>query len=100
MWPVYLLLFFIYSVAFAEIDAALSRRPGKLVWFCVAATLVTQLVVFMRHRALRALTALRFDEEDPNAIFQGFQLSEGLAAAPRVPAKVDSLTVPESLAGP
>ena len=30
-----------------------------------------------------ALLGLRFDEEDPTAIFQGFQLSEGLAAAPR-----------------
>jgi hypothetical protein len=89
LWPVYLLLFFIYSVAFAEIDAALSRRPGKLVWFCVAATLAAQVVVFIRHRALRALTALRFDEEDPNAIFRGFDLSEGLAAAPRAPAPAD-----------
>jgi hypothetical protein len=32
---------------------------------------------------LNALTALRFEEEDPQAIFQGFQLSEGLAALPR-----------------
>jgi hypothetical protein len=31
------------------------------------------------------MTALRFDEEDPQAIFQGFQLSEGLAALPRSP---------------
>ena len=32
---------------------------------------------------MNALTALRFEEEDPQAILQGFQLSEGLAAAPR-----------------
>ena len=36
-----------------------------------------------RTRVLTAMPALRFDEEDPQAIFQGFQLSEGLAAAPR-----------------
>jgi hypothetical protein len=29
------------------------------------------------------MPGLRFEEEDPQAIFQGFQLSEGLAAAPR-----------------
>jgi hypothetical protein len=83
MWPVYLLLFFIYSVGFAEIDLALSRRPGKLMWFCLAVTLITQAIVLVRHRTVNALTGLRFDEEDATAIFQGFQLSEGLAAAPR-----------------
>jgi hypothetical protein len=83
LWPLYLLVFFFYSVVFAAIDLALSRRPGKLAWFCVAAILAAQVVAFMRRRALAALPALRFDEEDANAIFQGFQLSEGLAAAPR-----------------
>ena len=34
---------------------------------------------------MAALPGLRFDEEDSAAIFQGFQLSEGLAAAPRKP---------------
>ena len=83
LWPVYLLLFFVYTVVFAAIDLALSRRPGKLAWFCLVATLAAQVVVFIRRRAVTALPGLRFDEEDPTAIFQGFQLSEGLAAAPR-----------------
>ena len=65
------------------IGAALSSRPGKLVWFCVAATVAAQLIVWYRMRVLSALPALRFDEEDPQAIFQGFQLSEGLAALPK-----------------
>ena len=85
LWPVHLLAFLIYAVVFAAIDVALSTRPSKLVLFCVAATIAAQLVVVMRNRALRALTSLRFEEEDANAIFQGFQLSEGLAAAPRPP---------------
>ena len=84
LWPVYLLLFFVYTVVLAAIDLALSRRPTKLVWFCLVATLAAQVVVFIRRRAVTALPGLRFDEEDPTAIFQGFQLSEGLAAAPRV----------------
>ena len=83
MWPVYLLLFFIYTVAFAEINLALTRRPGKLVMFCLVVTVITQVVALARRRALAALPGLRFDEEDATAIFQGFQLSEGLAAAPR-----------------
>ena len=83
LWPVYLFLFFVYAVVFAAIDLALSRRPGKLVWFCLVATLAAQIVVLIRRRAVTALPALRFDEEDTTALFQGFQLSEGLAAAPR-----------------
>ena len=45
--------------------------------------LATQLLVLYRSRALAGDRALLFDEEDPHAIFQGFQLSEGLAAAPK-----------------
>ena len=102
LWPVYLFLFFIYTVVFAAIDLALSRRPTKLAWFCLVATLAAQVVVFIRRRAVTALLGLRFDEEDPTAIFQGFQLSEGLAAAPRplpgesagLPAVADSKALP------
>jgi hypothetical protein len=83
LWPLYFVLFFFYTVGFARIDLALSRRPGKLIWFCLFATLAAQIVVLIRRRTVTALPALRFDEEDPQAIFQGFQLSEGLAAAPR-----------------
>ena len=97
LWPLYLLSFFIYTVAFAAIDAALSSRPGKLVWFCVGATLAAQLIVWSRKRVLSAMTALRFDEEDPQAIFQGFQLSEGLAALPRSP---DDSPLPRKSAPP
>ena len=83
LWPLYLLAFFFYTVVFAAIDRALASRPGKLAWFCVAATVVAEMIVFYRRHVLNAMPGLRFDEEDPQAIFQGFQLSEGLAAAPR-----------------
>jgi hypothetical protein len=98
LWPLYLLAFFIYTVAFAAIDRALSARPGKLVWFCAAATLAAQLIVFYRKRVLSAMTGLRFDEEDPQAIFQGFQLSEGLAATAKPPDPVSAS--PEFRASP
>ena len=38
LWPIYMLAFFFYTVVFAAIDRALSSRPGKLAWFCLAAT--------------------------------------------------------------
>ena len=98
LWPLYILAFFIYTVVFAAIDQALSSRPGKLAWFCVAATFAAQLLVWYRKRVLTAMAGLRFDEEDPQAIFQGFQLSEGLAALPKEP---DALNAsPEFRASP
>ena len=83
LWPIYLLAFFFYTVVFAVVDRALSSRPGKLAWFCLSATVLAEMIVLYRKHVLNALTGLRFDEEDPQAIFQGFQLSEGLAALPR-----------------
>ena len=83
LWPLYLLAFFFYTVVFAAIDRALSSRPGKLAWFCLAAIVVAETIVLYRGHVLNAMPGLRFEEEDPQAIFQGFQLSEGLAAAPR-----------------
>ena len=98
LWPLYLVAFFVYTVAFAEIDRALSSRPGKLAWFCVAATVIAQVIVFYRRRVLTAMAGLRFDEEDPQAIFQGFQLSEALAAHPKPPDGVSAS--PEFRASP
>jgi len=83
LWPIYMLAFFFYTVVFAVVDRALSSRPGKLAWFCLSATVLAEMIVLYRKHVLNALTGLRFDEEDPQAIFQGFQLSEGLAALPR-----------------
>jgi hypothetical protein len=37
----------------------------------------------VRARRLGELTGFRFEEQDPEAMFQGFKLSEGLAASPR-----------------
>lgn len=90
LWPLYLLAFFFYTVVFAVIDRALSSRPGKLAWFCLAATVAAQIIVLYRRHVLNALPSLRFEEEDPQAIFQGFQLSEGLAALPRTDQKVNA----------
>jgi len=83
LWPFYVLAFFMYTVLFAAIDQALIARPLRLVAFCSAVWLAARLVAWRRHRRLTRLTSLRFEEEDPDRIFQGFNLSEALAAVPR-----------------
>ena len=85
LWPFYLIAFSIYTFGLAELDRALAARPKAFVEFVVIATLVTQFLVYRRRRGLEAIGALRFEEEEPGAIFKGFDLSEGLAAAPPTP---------------
>ena len=82
LWPFYLILFFMYCFVLAAIDRALITRPMRLVQLVTVATIATQILAYQRRRMIEAF-GLRFEEEEPNAIFRGFDLSEGLAAAPR-----------------
>ena len=83
LWPLYFVIFFFYSVVLAAVDRALIARPGKLMIFCVSGIAAARLLAWYRARTLAELPGLRFEEEDPDAIFEGFHLSEGLAAAAR-----------------
>jgi hypothetical protein len=87
LWPFYLIAFVLYSAGLAELERFLLTRPQRLMVVCAVLTLAAELVVVARRRRLAGLTGVRFEEEDPNALFQGFQLSEALAAAPRAPVK-------------
>ena len=49
------------------------------IFIFVVASAIAVLTI-RRHRHLASLHGLRFHEEDPAAIFEGFHLSEGLAA--------------------
>lgn len=85
LWPLYLAVFFLYAVVFAAIDGALLSRPRALAVFCTIALIAGRTLAFFRARSLAALPGLRFEEEDPDAIFEGFNLSEGLAAQSLIP---------------
>ena len=83
LWPLYLIVFFMYTVFLAAIETGLLSRPGRLAAFCVATALAHRALAWNRRRTLAVLPGLLFEEEDPDAIFEGFNLSEGLAAAPK-----------------
>jgi hypothetical protein len=83
LWPLYVMAFFIYTLAFAEIDRAFINRPGGLLRFCGVVIVATELLAWRRRRFLVGQPALRYEEEDPDLMFQGFNLSEGMAAAPK-----------------
>ena len=42
---------------------------------------VIGVLTIRRHRYLSEMSGFRFHEEEPGAVFAGFQLSEGFAAA-------------------
>jgi hypothetical protein len=83
LWPLYVLFFFFYTLGLAAVDRRLIARPFALGIFCLGTIVAARLLAWYRRRTLAELPGLRFEEEDPDAIFQGFQLSEALAAAPR-----------------
>ena len=82
-WPLYLTAFmnFCYTTPLVE-QAAFGNR-AVLLWAVVVGLLAIAALRIARSSRLRALPGFRFEEQDPEVMFQGFKLSEGLAAAPR-----------------
>jgi hypothetical protein len=86
LWPLYVMAFFVYTLLLAALDLALIGYPRGWVWFGAVSLCVIALIAFAHRRVLSMATGLRFEEEDPDLMFQGFNLSEGMAAAPKGPA--------------
>jgi len=82
-WPLYMFFFGSYTLTNALFVSRMVQR-FNLRAFAVYSMVVCGIAVALtirRHFTLRSLEGLRFQEEDPAAIFGGFQLSESLAAA-------------------
>jgi hypothetical protein len=56
-------------------------RPRAWAIFVLVLFAAIQLLIRLRRRELGGPFGLRFEEDDPEALFAGFRLSEGLAAA-------------------
>jgi len=80
LWPLYLTGFvsYSYTVAAWEVEFFAHRR-ALTIFIVVVASAIAMLTV-RRHRHLAALSGFSYHGEDPAAIFEGFHLSEGLAA--------------------
>jgi hypothetical protein len=88
LWPLYVFLFFFYSLGLAALDLTLMAAPAGLSMFLGMAAIGSAAIGAWRRRWLAGLPGLRFEEEEPGAMFRGFDLSEGLAAAPKAPRAV------------
>jgi hypothetical protein len=86
-WPLYLIAFTNYCFTTATVEPMLMARPRAFVWFSVAGLAAIAVARAVRLHIVRGLPGFTFEQEDPDAVFQGFRLSEGLAA--RTPASPD-----------
>lgn len=89
MWPFYLMAFTTYCYTLAGVELLLLRTPRRMAVVCAVVLLAAWIAMFVRRRALTAAPGLRFAEEDPDAMFEGFRLSEGLAASAPARAKIE-----------
>lgn len=101
LWPFYGIAFSTYAYSLAALEAAILSRPLFLGGvFVVIAALIAGLAL-LRRRDLQPPPGLTYEEEDPDGVFGGFSLSEGLAAESPAPVRsAGSLraTSPESRA--
>jgi hypothetical protein len=79
-WPLYLVIFTNFCFTTASLELVFLRSPRHLALFVALAAAAIGIVRTIRVHRARALPGLTFEDDDPDALFQGFRLSEGLAA--------------------
>jgi hypothetical protein len=81
LWPLYLTGFVTYSYTVAAWEVRFFKQPRALAVFAVVVGSVIAFLTIRRRAHLAELSGFSYEGEDPSAIFEGFNLSEGFAAA-------------------
>ena len=81
LWPLYLTGFMTYSYTVAAWEERFFGQPRALAVFTVVIGSAIAFLTIRRRARLAELTGFSYQGEDPTAIFDGFNLSEGYAAA-------------------
>jgi len=81
LWPLYFTAFTTFTYSMAGLEVELLRWTRGFTWFIVLVSCAAVIARVARRRWLAEQPGLRFAEEEPGALFEGFHLSEGLAAA-------------------
>ena len=85
LWWAYLTAFTTFSFTTPLIETMMiEQRSGLGIFIIVTGSAIVALDIF-RQRAAGNLDGFKYNEEDPTAMFAGFDLSEGLAANRRAP---------------
>jgi hypothetical protein len=100
LWPLYAIVFSTYAYSLARLELSVLTHSSLfgLVLLVVAGGSVT--LEYLRRRHLYRHRGFTYEDEDPDAVFQGFRLSEGLAAESRAHRAPDVGLVIESEASP
>jgi hypothetical protein len=80
LWPFYFTAFTSFTYSMAELELQMLRRPVPIAAFIIIVGTVALIARVTRRRWLAEQPGLRFAEEEHGALFEGFHLSEGLAA--------------------
>ncbi len=87
LWPLYVAAFGAYAFGLARLEAiAMSNWLALLATVLAIGALDRGLALLRRHD-LQTPPGITYAEEDPDALFAGFRLSEGIAARTRPPAR-------------
>ena len=81
LWPLYLTGFMTYSYTVAAWEVEFFAHQRAVTIFIGVAVSAIVILTVRRHRRLAELRGFRYEGVDPGAIFGGFNLSEGYAAA-------------------
>jgi hypothetical protein len=81
LWPLYLTGFVTYSYTVAAWEERFFRQPKALAIFTVVVGSAIAFLTIRRRVHLAEISGFSYQGEDPSAIFEGFHLSEGFAAA-------------------
>ena len=79
-FPLYAMAFSTYAYSLAGLEVAILERPRPLAFTFLAITVIIGGLTYVQRRNLQAPPGFTYVEEDPDLVFQGFHLSEGLAA--------------------
>ncbi len=85
LWPLYLMAFGLYCYSLARLEMWLLARPLAWCTFIGTSLGASLLLARLRRSDLGPPRQLEYDAPDPDGLFQGFGLSEGLAARGSTP---------------
>jgi hypothetical protein len=80
LWWAYLTAFTTFSYTTPLLETMMIKDAAALGWFVLIAGGAVVILDVMRRQAAASLDGFKYHEEDPTAMFAGFDLSEGLAA--------------------
>lgn len=99
-WLFYVLGFSAYAYWLAALELSILTHSFRFSLTVVVMAVGIMTLEYLRRRSLRGSPGFTYEDEDPDAVFRGFRLSEGLAAESRAPRAAAVGLVIEAVSAP